>query len=52
MIKILYDPSFKRAYKKRIVAGSEREARFRSKIGLFMNDPFDSALKTTNCRAN
>ncbi len=46
MIKVLYDPSFKRAYKKRIVAGSEREARFRSKLGVFMSDPFDSALKT------
>jgi len=46
MIKILYDPSFKRAYKKRIDAGSEREARFRSKLGMFMNDPFDSSLRT------
>ena len=46
MIKVSYSTSFKRSFKRKIVAGSEREARLRSKIALFMNDPFDSALKT------
>jgi len=46
MIKIAYGPSFKRSYKKKIVAGSEREAKLRDKIVVFTNDPFDSALKT------
>ena len=46
MIKVSYSTSFKRSFKRKIVAGSERETRLRSKIALFMNDPFDSALKT------
>ena len=46
MIKVSYSPSFKRSYKRKVVPGSEREARFRSKTGVFMNDPFDSALRT------
>lgn len=46
MIKVFYSPSFKRSYKRKVAPGSEREARFRSKTGVFMNDPFDSALKT------
>lgn len=46
MIKVSYNPSFKRSFKRKIVAGSEREARLRAKIGLFMNDPFDIGLRT------
>ena len=46
MIKISYSPSFKRSYKRKIVAGSERESRFRAKTEAFMTDPFDSALRT------
>lgn len=46
MIKIAYSPSFKRSYKRKIAVGSEREAKLRSKLELFMNDPFDNALRT------
>ena len=46
MIKVSYNSSFKRSFKRRIVVGSEREARLRSKIALFINDPFDKELRT------
>ena len=46
MIKVAYSSSFKRSYKRKIAAGSEREAKMRSKLELFMKDPFDDALRT------
>jgi len=46
MIKVSYNSSFKRAFKRKLVTGSEREARVRSKIALFLYDPFDKELRT------
>ncbi len=46
MAKVLLTPSFDRAYKRRIRPGSSRDTRLRSKIILFIEDPFDNSLKT------
>ena len=46
MIKVAYDSSFKRSYKRKVPVGSEREFKFRTKLEAFMNDPFDKTLRT------
>jgi len=46
MIKVAYSSSFKRSYRRKVTTDSDRELRFRSKLKLFMNDPFDKALRT------
>ncbi len=46
MIRVAYSSSFKRSYKRKVATGSNREAKFRSKLEVFMNDPFDQALRT------
>lgn len=46
MIKILFDPSFQRACKRKVPRGSERDKKLRSRISVFINDPFDGSLKT------
>ena len=46
MIKIAFDSSFKRAYKRKIAGIVERETRFRAKLELFKNNPFETTLKT------
>lgn len=46
MIKIAFDSSFKRAYKRKIAGIVERENRFRAKLELFKNNPFETTLKT------
>jgi len=46
MIKIAFDSSFKRAYKSKIAGITEREDRFRTKLDIFKNNPFETTLKT------
>ena len=46
MVKIAFNSSFKRAFKRKIAGNSEREQRFRSKLEIFKNNPFETALKT------
>ena len=46
MLKILFHHSFKRAYKRSVSTGSEREEKFRSKLELFTDNPFNPSLRT------
>ena len=46
MPEILFHQSFKRAYKKAVSAGSDREHRFRRALEMFALDPFDPKLRT------
>ncbi|WP_324282521.1 type II toxin-antitoxin system mRNA interferase toxin, RelE/StbE family [Cyanobacterium aponinum UTEX 3221] len=46
MLEISFDESFKRAYKKRIKGNINLEQKFRNKLEIFKNNPFDSRLKT------
>lgn len=46
MVEISFSSSFKRAFKRKIVGNAEREERFRTKLELFTNSPFDAGLRT------
>ncbi len=46
MIKIAFSSSFKLAFKRRIAESSEREERFRTKLEVFKDNPFEANLKT------
>jgi len=46
MIQVNFDESFKRAYKKRIKGNQLLENKFKNKLEIFVNNPFDSRLKT------
>ena len=46
MVKIAFDSSFKRAFKRKIAGNLEREERFWTKLELFKNNPFEATLKT------
>lgn len=46
MVEIRFHSSFRRAYKKKVFPGSDRHAKFSSKVKAFMADPFDPSLKT------
>jgi len=46
MLKISFDESFKRAYKKKIKGNINLEQKFRNKLEILKNNPFDSRLKT------
>ncbi len=46
MVKIAFNSTFKRAFKRKIAGNSEREDRFRTKLELFKNNPFEATLKT------
>jgi len=46
MIEVNFDESFKRAYKKRIKGNLLLENKFKNKLEIFINNPFDSRLKT------
>ncbi|MEQ1644973.1 MAG: type II toxin-antitoxin system mRNA interferase toxin, RelE/StbE family [Pyrinomonadaceae bacterium] len=46
MPEILFHPSFKRAYKRAVATGSDRENRFHRALEIFAVDPFDSKLRT------
>jgi addiction module RelE/StbE family toxin len=46
MIKISFDNSFKRAFKKRIKGNKTLEKKFRDKLEQFQKNPFEPSLKT------
>ena len=46
MIEIAFENSFKRAYKKKVVGNVEREKRFKEKLAIFQNSPFETSLRT------
>ncbi len=46
MLEISFDESFKRAYKKRIKNNINLEQKFKNKLQIFRDSPFDSRLKT------
>lgn len=46
MIKISFNDSFKRAFKKRIQYDREMTDKFRLKLERFRDNPFDPSLKT------
>ena len=46
MIKVIWDHSFKRAYKRNVKNNSEYKKRFWNAFEIFVKDPFDPKLKT------
>lgn len=46
MIEAVWDEGFKRSYRKRIHKHGHLERQFREKMALFLEDPFDSQLRT------
>lgn len=46
MIKLVWDPAFKRSYKKRISNDVLLKKKFWDALGLFEKNPFDARLKT------
>lgn len=46
MIEAVWDQGFKRSYRKRIHKHSHLKRQFREKMALFLEDPFDSQLRT------
>ena len=46
MMKISFDKSFKRAFKKRIKGNKALEKKFRDKLEQFQHNPFEPSLKT------
>lgn len=46
MVSVSFDPSFRRAFKRRIAPDQAREKRFRAKLLTFIQDPFHPTLRT------
>lgn len=46
MAKLVWDVSFKRAYKKRIASNPQLKDNFWDVLDIFTNNPFDTRLKT------
>ena len=46
MIEIAFENSFKRSYRRKISGNQERQKRFKQKLVLFQNNPFESSLRT------
>jgi toxin HigB-1 len=46
MIEIAFESSFKRSYRRKIAGNQDRERRFKQKIKLFQNNPFETSLRT------
>ena len=46
MLEISFDDSFKRSFKKRIKGNDILERRFKTKLEIFRENPFDQRLKT------
>lgn len=46
MVRVSFNSSFRRAFKKKIKGNSELESRFWKKLETFTNNPFDPSLKT------
>lgn len=45
-MEVSFNPSFKRAFKKRIQGNTDLETKFWQKLEKFTIDPFDPSLKT------
>lgn len=46
MIEVAFSSSFRRAFKKKIKEHPEIESRFWERLDIFINNPFDSRLRT------
>jgi mRNA-degrading endonuclease YafQ of YafQ-DinJ toxin-antitoxin module len=46
MTEIVLTSSFRRAFKRRIRGNKKLEQRFRERVTIFHNDPFDARLRT------
>jgi len=46
MVELIWDTSFKRAYKKRVSGSVALKKKFWETLELFVNNPFDTRLKT------
>jgi addiction module RelE/StbE family toxin len=46
MIEIAFENSFKRSCRRKIAGNQDRERRFRQKLKLFQNNPFETSLRT------
>ena len=46
MINLIWDPGFKRIYKKKVKNNSELKKKFWDAIKLFIEDPFNPQLRT------
>ncbi len=46
MMKVSFDPAFKRAYRKRIAPSEKLKKHFFELLNVFINDPFDAKLRT------
>ncbi len=46
MTQIFFSPSFKRAFKKRVVGRKDLEEKFWRRVEVFTGNPFDSRLRT------
>lgn len=51
-MEVAFSSGFKRAYKKVIKKNPESEKRFWERLGLFINDPYNRALKTHKLSGN
>jgi addiction module RelE/StbE family toxin len=46
MIEIAFENSFKRSYRRKIAGNQDRERRFKQKLALFQQNPFETSLRT------
>jgi mRNA-degrading endonuclease YafQ of YafQ-DinJ toxin-antitoxin module len=46
MIEIVLSSSFRKSFKRKIRGNKNLEHRFRDRVGIFQNDPFDPRLRT------
>jgi len=46
MTEIVLASSFRKAFKRRIRGNTKLEQRFRDRVAIFQNDPFDARLRT------
>lgn len=46
MVRVLFHSSFERAYRRKVAGGSARHKRFKTKLRVFIKDPFHISLKT------
>ncbi|MDI6766133.1 MAG: type II toxin-antitoxin system YafQ family toxin [Bacteroidota bacterium] len=45
-MKVCFDPTFKKAYRKRIATSEKLKQHFFELLHVFINDPFDAKLRT------
>jgi mRNA-degrading endonuclease YafQ of YafQ-DinJ toxin-antitoxin module len=46
MVEIAFESSFKRSYRRKVAGNQDRERRFKQKLTLFQNNPFETSLRT------